>query len=165
MTLADIQTLYDFNYWAKARIMSVVETLNQDQFTKDLGSSHGGIHGTLVHIVGAEHIWLSRWVGQPVFRLLNPTDYPTIPAVRQKWDEVEQQMGEFVGGLTEENLSAIVMYKTTEGKQFSNPLWQMMQHVINHSTYHRGQIVTMLRQLGVKPIGTDLITFYREKRS
>lgn len=165
MTLADIQTLYDFNYWAKARIMSVVETLSQEQFTKNLGSSHGGIHGTLVHIVGAEHIWLSRWIGQAVFRLLDPKDYSTIPAVRQKWDEVEQQMGEFVGGLTEENLSAIVTYKTTEGRQFSNPLWQMMQHVINHSTYHRGQIVTMLRQLGVKPIGTDLITFYREKQS
>ena len=164
MTLADIHTLFEFHYWAKARIMSVVETLTQEQFTKNLGSSHGGIHGTLVHIVGAEHIWLSRWTGGPVFKLLDTADYPTIPAARQKWDEVEQQMGEFVGNLTEENLAAVVTYQTTEGKQFSNPLWQMMQHVVNHSTYHRGQIVTMLRQLGVKPKGTDLITFYREKQ-
>ena len=165
MTLADIQTLYEFNYWAKARIMGVVETLSQEQFTKNLGSSHGGIHGTLVHIVGAEHIWFSRWIGQSVNKLLEPNDYSTVPAVRQKWDEVEQGVSEFISNLTEENLSAVITYKTTEGKQFSNPLWQMMQHMVNHSTYHRGQIVTMLRQPGVKPIGTDLITFYREKQS
>lgn len=164
MTISDIQTLYDFNYWAKARIMTVVETLSDEQFTKDLGSSHGGIQGTLVHIVGAEHIWLSRWIGQPANKLLDPKDYSTIPAIRQKWDDVEQDMSDFVSNLTEENLSATVTYRTTEGKQLSNPLWEMMQHVVNHSTYHRGQIVTMLRQLGVKPIGTDLITFYRQKQ-
>jgi len=74
-------------------------------------------------------------------------------------------MSEFVSELTDERLSSVLIYKTMEGKQFSNILWQMMQHLINHSTYHRGQVVTMLRQLGVKPIGTDLITFYREKQS
>jgi uncharacterized damage-inducible protein DinB len=145
--------------------MSAVESLSKEQFAKDLGSSHRSIHGTLVHIVGAEHTWLSRWTGQPVFKLIDPKDYPTIKSVRQKWDEVEQAMSKFVSELTEERLSSVLTYKTIEGKQFSNVLWQMMQHLINHSTYHRGQVVTMLRQLGVKPIGTDLITFYREKQS
>jgi uncharacterized damage-inducible protein DinB len=74
-------------------------------------------------------------------------------------------MSEFVSSLTEENISAVVTYKTTEGKQFSYPLWQMMQHVVNHSSYHRGQIVTMLRQLGIRPVGTDLIAYYRSKQS
>jgi uncharacterized damage-inducible protein DinB len=164
MTLTDTQALFEFNYWAKARLMTVVESLSYEQFAKDLGSSHRSIHGTLIHIVGAEHVWLSRWTGQPVLKLLDLKDYPTIPTVRQKWDEVEQAVSEFVSELTNERLSAVVTYKTTEGKQFSNVLWQMMQHVVNHSTYHRGQIVTMLRQLGVKPIGTDLITFYRERQ-
>jgi uncharacterized damage-inducible protein DinB len=165
MTLADIRTLFEFNYWAKARLMGVVESLSEDQFAEDLGSSHRSVHGALCHIVGAEHIWLSRWTGLPVFKLIDPKDYPTITAVRQKWDEVEQGMSEFVSELTDERLSSVLRYKTREGKQFSNVLWQMMQHLVNHSTYHRGQIVTMLRQLGVKPIGTDLITFYREKQS
>ncbi|MGA9365034.1 MAG: DinB family protein [Bacteroidota bacterium] len=165
MTLADIQMLYEFNYWANARLMTVVKSLREEQFAEDLGSSHRSIHGTLVHIVGAEHIWLSRWTGQPVFKLIDPKDYPTITAVQQKWDEVEQGMSGFVSELTDERLSAVLTYKTTEEKQFSNVLWQMMQHLVNHSTYHRGQIVTMLRQLGVKPVGTDLITFYREKQS
>lgn len=163
MTLNDIHLLFEYNYWAKARIMSVVERLTEEQFTKNLGSSHSGIHGTLVHIVGAEHIWLSRWIGKSEFKLLDPKDYLTRAIMQEKWDEVEQRMGEFVGSLTETDLSNVVTYKTTEGKQFSNPLWQMMQHMVNHSTYHRGQVVTMLRQLGVRPIGTDLITFYREK--
>jgi uncharacterized damage-inducible protein DinB len=165
MTLDDIRILFGFNYWAKARLMSVLESLSDEQFTKDLGSSHGGIHGTLLHIVGAENIWLSRWTDQTVLKLLDPKDYPTLGAVRKKWDEVEHGTSEFISSLTEENISAIVTYKTMEGKQFSNPLWQMMQHVVNHSSYHCGQIVTMLRQLGVKPIGTDLITYHRSKQS
>jgi uncharacterized damage-inducible protein DinB len=165
MTVDDIGTLFEFNYWAKARLMSVLESLSNEQFTKDLGSSHGGIHGTLLHIVGAENIWLSRWTDQTVLKLLDQKDYPTLSAVRKKWDEVERGMSDFVSSLTEENVSAVETYKTTEGKQFSYPLWQMMQHLVNHSTYHRGQIVTMLRQLGIKPVGTDLIAYYRSKQS
>jgi uncharacterized damage-inducible protein DinB len=165
MALDDIRILFEFNYWAKARLMSVLESLSDEQFTKDLGSSHGGIHGTLVHIVGAENIWLSRWTDQTVLKLLDRKDYPTLATVREKWDEVERGMSEFVSILTEENISAVVTYRTIEGKQFSHPLWQLMQHIVNHSSYHRGQIVTMLRQLGVKPIGTDLIIFYRSKQS
>jgi uncharacterized damage-inducible protein DinB len=165
MTLADIRALFEFNYWAKARLMSVLESLSDEQFAKDLGSSHGGIQGTLVHIVGAENIWLSRWTDQTVFKLLDREDYPTRATIREKWDEVEHGMSEFISRLTEENISAVVTYKTIEGKQFSHPLWQMMQHVVNHSSHHRGQIVTMLRQLGIKPVGTDLITFYRNKQS
>jgi uncharacterized damage-inducible protein DinB len=165
MTLDDVRTLFEFNYWAKARLMSVLESLGDEQFTKDLGSSHGSIHGTLVHIVGAENIWLSRWTDQAVLKLLDPKDYPTLGAVQKKWDEVEHGMRKFVSSLTEENISAVVTYKTMEGKQFSYPLWQIMQHVVNHSSYHRGQIVTMLRQQGVKPVGTDLIAYYRSKQS
>jgi uncharacterized damage-inducible protein DinB len=165
MTLADIQTLFEFNYWAKARLMSVVQSLSKEQFAKDLGSSHRSVHGTIVHTVGAEHIWLSRWTSQPVFKLIDPKDYPTITTVRQKWDEVEQGMSKFIPALTDERLSSILTYRTMEGKLVSIVLWQTMQHLVNHSTYHRGQIITMLRQLGVKTIGTDLITFYREKES
>jgi uncharacterized damage-inducible protein DinB len=117
-----------------------------------------------VHVVGAEHIWLSRWTGQRAFKLLDMKDCITIPIVQQKWNEVEQAVSEFVPELTDERLSAVLTYKTTEGKQFSSILWQTIQHVVNHSTYHRGQIVTMLRQLGIKPIGTDLVTFYRERQ-
>jgi uncharacterized damage-inducible protein DinB len=165
MTLDDIRILFEFNYWANARLMGVLELLNDEQFTKDLGSSHGGIHSTLVHIVGAENIWLSRWTDQTVLRLLDRKDYPTLATVREKWDKVERGMSEFISSLTEENISAVVTYKTTEGKQFCYPLWQIMQHVVNHSSNHRGQIVTMLRQLGIKPVGTDLITYYRSKQS
>jgi uncharacterized damage-inducible protein DinB len=164
MTLADIQTLFEFNYWAKARLMSVVELLSEEQFTKDLGSSHRSIHRTLVHIVGVEHIWFSRWTGQTVSKLVDPMDYPTFPAIQQEWDEVERGISGFVSALMDQKLSAVLTYKTTEGRQFSSVLWQTMLRVVNHSTYHRGQIVTMLRQLGIKPIGTDLIMFYRERQ-
>jgi uncharacterized damage-inducible protein DinB len=165
MTIAEIRTLYEYNYWAKARIMNVVETLSHDQFTKNLGSSHGGVHGTLVHIMGAEEIWLKRWQGTSPSSFYKAEDFPTFDAVENHWKMVEHEMMGYCHMLkTENDIQRVVTYKDLKGNQYSQLLWQAMQHLVNHSTYHRGQVVTMLRQLGVKPIGTDLITFYREKR-
>jgi len=69
---------------------------------------------------------------------------------------------EYVTGLGPADLDRIVEFSRA-GKQTSGPLWTMLQHVANHSTYHRGQITTMLRQLGARAVGTDLIAFYRER--
>ena len=164
MHLTDIHLLYEYNYWANHRILGVVETLTPEQFTKDLNSSYGGIHGTLVHIMGGEEIWLKRWKGDSPSAIRKPEEFPTFNALRNHWDMVEQEMMSFCNMLkTDEDIGKILTYKDIKGNQYSQLLWQMMQHLANHSTYHRGQAVTMLRQLGVKPIGTDLITFYREK--
>lgn len=89
-----------------------------------------------------------------------PSDFPTLAALRTRWLEVQREQAEFVFGLTEEALVAQVAYINTRGEAFSYLLWQTMQHVVNHSTYHRGQITTMLRQLGAEPIATDFLVFY-----
>jgi len=165
MHLLDIHNLYEYNYWAKNRILGIVESLTHEQFTKDLGSSHGGIHGTLVHIMAAEEIWLKRWKGESPSGLRKPEEFATFDTMSDHWDMVEHEMMGFCHMLkSDEDVGKIVVYKTTDGTSYSQPLFQLMQHLANHSTYHRGQVVTMLRQLGVKPIGTDLITFYRQRR-
>lgn len=164
MHVIDIHLLYEFNYWAKSRMLGVVETLTPEQYTKDLGSSHGGIHGTLVHCMGAEDIWLKRWKGEDSSSMYTTKDVPTLESLMSRWDMVEHQMMSFCHALkTDDDIKKVVTYKDLKGNEHSQPLWQMMQHLVNHSTYHRGQITAMLRQLGVKPVGTDLITFYREK--
>lgn len=162
MHLKDIHTLYEFNYWANHRILEVVEPLTQEQFTKDLGSSHGGIHGTLFHTMGAEAIWLKRWKGESPSAYWKPEEYPTFEALGERWQTVEHEMMGFCHMLkTDDDIRGVIAYRDLKGKEYSQALYQLMQHLVNHSTYHRGQVVTMLRQLGVKPVGTDLVTYYR----
>ena len=164
MNLKDIYNLYDFNYWAKSRILGVVEPLSDKEYFKDLGSSHGGIHGTLVHSMGAEEIWLKRWKGDSPGSLYKAEDFATLDDVVNRWDMVEHEMMGFCHMLkTDDDLTKLITYKDIKGNQYTQQLYLMMQHLVNHSTYHRGQVITMLRQLGAKPVGTDMIAFYREQ--
>ncbi len=164
MTLQEIHTLYEYNYWAKRRILGVVEQLTPGQYAQDLHSSHGGIQGTLVHIMGAEELWLNRWKGAPTGGLPRPEEFPTFAALSDHWDMVEHSVLGFCHMLKSDSDAArVISYKDTKGNSHAQVLGHLMQHLVNHSTYHRGQVVTMLRQLGVKPVGTDLVNFYREK--
>ena len=119
---------------------------------------------TLVHICGAEWIWLERWHGRsPQAGPAGRGDFPNLEAVRRRSAELERDLLDYVASLTPEDLQRVMHFKTLAGVTGQQPLWQCLQHVANHSTYHRGQITTMLRQLGAKPTGTDLIAFYRER--
>jgi uncharacterized damage-inducible protein DinB len=161
MNLNDIRTLFAFDQWATDRILDIVATVPEDQYVKNMNSSHGGVRGTLIHYYGAEWIWLERWKGTSPTTLIKEEDIPTFPQLREKWAALRQELNQFVNTLTEEKLQSSLTYKDLKGNQYTQPLWQQMQHLINHSTYHRGQVVTMLRQVGVKPVSTDLIMYYR----
>jgi uncharacterized damage-inducible protein DinB len=86
-----------------------------------------------------------------------------VESLRAKWTEQEGRLLAFVEKLTQEDLNRVMEYKTLKFGVYKNPLWQSMQHVVNHGTYHRGQITTLLRQLGAQPILTDLMHYYRER--
>ena len=162
MHLQDIHILYEYNYWANHKLLEIVEELTEEQFKKDFGSSHGGLHGTLFHMMGAEEIWLKRWKGNSPTSFNKAEDYPTFDALMQHWDMVEHEMMGFCHMLkTETDILRMVTYRDLKGNEYSQPLYQLMQHLVNHSTYHRGQVVTNLRQLDVKPVATDLVAYYR----
>ena len=161
MTLQNIQTLFDFNYWAKAKMLGAVETLPTESLYQDLKTSFGGIHGTLVHILGAEDIWLQRFRGVQGPKFLKVADVPKYFDVKNKWEEVEQSMLSYVRALTEEQLAQSFSYTNIKGELFTNIRWQALQHLVNHGSYHRGQITSMIRQLGGTPVSTDMIAYYR----
>jgi len=166
MHSSDIHTLYAYNYWANKRQLEVVAAIPQDQYLKNMDSSHGGIHGTLFHIMGAEEIWLRRWKGENPATFGKAENYHGFYDLKRHWDQIEREMMDFCHTLqTEDDLKRVVHYKDLKGNEHQQPLWQLMQHLANHSTYHRGQVVAMLRQAGIKPVGTDLITFYRQTQS
>jgi len=164
MNLADVKILFDFNFWATNRLFTVLEGLTEEQYARDLGSSHGGVKGTLAHILASHEMWFSRWQGNPSPTTIDANGGPTLAEAKQFWNEIQQKLTAFVNGLSEDDLQKPIRYTNTKGETYSTPLVQMMQHLVNHATYHRGQIVTMLRQLGVKPTNTDMIFYFRQQK-
>lgn len=160
MDVERIRALFEFNRWANGQLLAAVSALGPEDWTRDLKNSFPSVRDTLAHIMWAEWIWLRRWKGTSPKLVLDPAEFATVTVLWTKWSEVEREQADFVAGLTEESLSTVIEYVNTRGESFSYPLWQMLQHVVNHSTYHRGQITMMLRQLGATPVATDFLVFY-----
>ena len=161
MTLNEITILHAYNAWADNRIFDALAPLPSEEYLRDLNSSHGGIHGTLTHLIGAEKVWLERWTGnsQPFLRA---AEIPGLAALKDIWEKVGYDTAKFLGTMTDRKLQETFTMKTSRGDVFTHVYWQAFQHLVNHSSYHRGQIVAMLRQLGRQGVSTDLIQFYRE---
>jgi uncharacterized damage-inducible protein DinB len=163
VNIDDIRLLYDFNAWANHRTIEACAALTPEQFTRDLASSFRSVRDTLAHIYGAQWIWLERWHGRLPAVLPSAADFPALDTLRRRFIEIDRNLVDFAASLNADDLHRIVQYKTVAGTAHAQPLWQMLQHVSNHSTYHRGQLATLLRQLGAKATSTDLIAFYRER--
>ena len=164
MTLQHLRVLLDFHYWARDRLLEAVEPLPSDQFTRDLGSSFRSIRDTVTHIYFAEWAWYSRWIGHSPTAPLAPDIFPDVGAIRAAWTEHEAKMRAFLESLGEDGITRVLEYRTLSGQAGASVFWQMLQHVVNHASYHRGQVTTMLRQLGAAPPkSTDMIAFYREQ--
>jgi len=157
-----VHEVYRYNRWANARVFDAVSGLSEDQFVKDLGSSHPSVCDTLVHIVWAEWLWLQRWKGTSSQIVFQATDFQRPDALRTKWLEVEAEQRAFVESLTTERLLSIVQYINLQGQTWQYPLWRQMFHLVNHSSYHRGQLTTMLRQLEARPVTTDFLVYHDE---
>ncbi len=160
MSTQDIRVLYEYNRWANAQTLAAVSALTAEQFTRNLSSSFPSVRDTLVHILSAEWIWLKRWLGISPPAMLPAKDFPAPEAVCKRWAEIEREQTDFIDSLTEEMLVRRISYLNTKGERWEYALGQMLQHVVNHSTYHRGQIATMLRQLGQVPAPTDFLMFF-----
>jgi uncharacterized damage-inducible protein DinB len=163
MTLQDIFTLYEYNRWANGRSLDVAEKLAAGDLVKDLGNSFPSVRDTLAHILGAEWVWLRRWNGESPAKLTGAAEFLSVSSLRERFAAVDQERAVFLRTLSEAGLQCPFDYKDLAGNAMRLPLVQSMQHVVNHGTYHRGQITTMLRQLGGTPVSTDMSRFYMEK--
>ena len=163
MTPEDIRRLFDYNQWANQRALEAASQLTEEQFVKPLGSSFSSVRDTLVHICAGEWIWLERFHGNSPSAFRDDSAVQTLAALRELWRPQAERLLSFANGVTQSDLDRDFEYKTLNFGVYKNPLWQSLQHLANHGTYHRGQIATMLRQLGAKPILTDLMHFYRER--
>jgi uncharacterized damage-inducible protein DinB len=161
MTYDDLNTLLNYHYWARDRVLDAVAPLTPEQFTRDLGNSFPSVRDTLAHNIGAEAIWLARWQGAAPAGLPHE-GFTDLSAIRAEWSRMEGQIRGFLRDVGPD-VARVYTYTMFDGKTASQPFWQMLQHVVNHASYHRGQVTTMLRQLGAQPgKSMDMSVFYRE---
>jgi uncharacterized damage-inducible protein DinB len=161
MTVQEIKMLFAYNAWATNRVFESLTQVPEELSTKDLKGSHGGIRGTLTHLVGAEMIWLSRWEGKSKTPPLTEKEAPSLAALKGIWEGVASRTARYIAKLDEKRLRSSLEYTTIDGRTYIQAYQETLQHLVNHSTYHRGQITTLMRQVGAQPAGTDLVAFYR----
>jgi uncharacterized damage-inducible protein DinB len=166
MDVTDLRTMLDYHYWALDRMLQALASLTPEQYHRDLGSSFKSVRDTLTHIYAAEWAWFMRWQGESPTALLPADQFPDLASLEAAWREHEGRMRAFIDGLDQTGAARVIEYKLLSGQPGASPISQMLPHVVNHASYHRGQLTTMLRQLGAEPPRSmDMIAYYRVKEA
>jgi uncharacterized damage-inducible protein DinB len=156
-----LRELFEYNYWARDRQLEACAVLTPEQFLRPMGNSFSSVRDTLAHLVAVEWIWLERWLGRSPSRLdaqqFAAEKFPTLATVQDQWRTVEGNMRAYLSGLDDAVLGRALNYTNLKGERWTYPLWQTLLHLVNHQTYHRGQITTLLRQLGAAAPAIDYL--------
>ena len=168
MNIKDTKHLFDYTEWANGLAVSAAAKLSEENLRRDVGISHGSIFGTLLHMAGAEWVWLERWHGQSpagkeAWSLWTNESCADLATLNERWRDVVDRRARFLAELNETRLAADLPFKLLSGDPSSLPLVDQLQHVANHATLHRGQVVGMIRQLGIAPPSTDLLFYLRRE--
>lgn len=170
MNISDIKHLFNYTEWANDLAMNAAGQLSDDNLRRDFQISHHSIFGTLLHMAGAEWIWLERWNGRSPGRdeawsLWTTQSCADLEMLKERWRDLIDRRWQFVSELDEDRLAGEFAFKLFSGDASSMRLVDQMQHVANHATMHRGQVVGMIRQLGLEPPATDLLFYVRREIS
>jgi len=156
MTAREAQRHLRYSAWASRRVLDAVIALPEEQRGRDLGSSHKGLLGTLDHILFGDRVWIARILDTPIEASGEP--------IELEWPAVQKRWSDWASSVTDDDLARAVSYKDSRGATHQSAAVEIVMHVVNHATLHRGQVMSMLRQLGIAPPQTDLITFYRAEQ-
>lgn len=154
----------EFHAWATQKTLDSVQGLSEEQLRRNLGNSHGGIWGALEHTYQADTIWLKRLQGVPTAKL-DEVSAADLPALRTQWADTQGRLIAWAGTLSDSDWGGVIDYRFMSGAPGRTPIFDNVLHVVNHGTYHRGQVVTMLRQLGAEPVATDFVHYVRTMTS
>ena len=158
----DARALIAYNQWANDRMLGDVRGLDAAELARDVVTSFKSIIGTIAHIYWAEWLWLQRWRKQSPKRRLSLDDYRTLDDVERPWRDVRAEQMRFAAEIDEARLAERIAYENSQNERWEYTLARMIQHLVNHSTYHRGQVVTLLRQIGRAARATDLLVWIDE---
>ena len=155
---------FDFHHWATDRVLAAFAAVSAEQLDRLWGGSFGSGRALLKHVVGVERLWLDRWLGN------SPKGLPDFPQTtsgsgfRDEWEKIKADQQRFLDKLTREQLASDLTYVNMKGVKSTYEFGEVLRHNVNHGTYHRGQLVHLLRDLGQSAPSTDYLLFIEERR-
>ena len=149
-----------YSAWASGLLLEAAAELTEEELIRDFHTADHSVLGTLVHIFGADRIWLARIQHSPNPVGLTDEDF-SLTVLQKDWPIISDHWIEWADGITEESAMATLTYKDLRGNEWTQPLWQIVLHVVNHATHHRGQVAGFLRTMGKTPPKLDLAHFDR----
>jgi uncharacterized damage-inducible protein DinB len=157
----DLRDLVAYSEWATARLVDALRKLPDAARRRRDDSAFGSLHGTFSHLVAAEWIWLERWQGRSPATPPSWVGEASFDELLGHLASIEQARRAHLAALSSAELAAPIAYRTFNGAEAANPIGELIRHVVNHSTYHRGQVAMRIRQLGDQPPSTDYIAWLR----
>ena len=159
MTTAEILDLFEYNRWAHRRTLEGAAALTSEQYARLLPGSFPSLRATLEHLLGTEVVWLARWQGHSLGDAPDFAECADAVSLEQRWRPFWHRQFQFLQEITPEELTRPIDIRTRSGIETVQSLGDTLIHVVNHSTYHRGQAATLTRQLGGAPQSTDYFTY------
>lgn len=152
-----------YSAWASGLLVEVAAQLTPAELTQDFGTADKNVLGTLVHVFGADRIWLARLKGEPANTYLTDADYQ-LSVLQHDWPKLYQRWKEWADSLTDETAQAELAYTDMRGNLWRQPIGHLVLHVVNHGTHHRGQVAGFLRTMGQVPPKLDLVRYYLDQQ-
>ncbi len=154
-------THLDYTRWASARLVDAASKLTPEELTRDFGTADKNVLGTLVHVYAADRIWMARVKGEPPARFIDPEKDMHLSVLQNDWPKLLDEWTAWAKSLNDESIRGRLAYKDLKGNAYETPAWQILLHVVNHGTHHRGQVSGFLRAMGHVPQPLDLMAYYR----
>lgn len=163
MQIEDLRLLYDYNYWATARMLAAAKQVSAEQFVAPADFPYGSLRGTLLHTLEAEWTWRMRLQHDAPSADLLEADFPTLDVLAARWHDDEREMRAYLTGLDDAKLAGTVRYPIDDGKFRERILWHCLLHLANHGTQHRAEAAAILTALGHSPGDVDFTLFLNER--
>jgi uncharacterized damage-inducible protein DinB len=154
-----IRTHLRYTAWASKLIVDAASTLTEEELTRDFKSADKSVLGTLVHVFAADRVWLGRIQGTPPAKFIDPETDMKLSVLENDWPKVLEGWQQWADSI--DDFTRKFAYKDLAGNSYESPHWQVVLHVVNHGTHHRGQASAMIRSMGYTPPKLDLIFYYR----
>ena len=150
----------DYSSWASQRLLDAAAKLSEEELARDFKTSDKSVAGTLAHAFAADRIWLERIQGDVRSTFISDADRH-LPTLSHEWPALAKRWKDWAANLSDRDLLEVKTYKTLNGDPYETPLWQIVLHVVNHATHHRGQVSGFIRAMGYAPPQLDMIAYYR----
>ncbi len=150
----------DYSGWASQHLMDAAAKLTSEELTRDFKTADKCVLDTLVHVYAADRIWLSRVLAEPRATFVDPQDRD-LTLLQSEWPALQQRWKLWLRDFGDADAARQIFYHDTRGNPYTTPAWQIVLHLVNHGTHHRGQVSGFLRTMGHTPPALDLIAYYR----